>query len=666
MEKPFAAYTGDQPFVFVCYAHEDSDVVYPEMAWLRDQSVNLWYDEGIPAGENWRAAIGESLLGASQVLFYISKRSLKSDHCNREINLALDEGKDVVPVYIEEVELTTDLKVGLNRVQALHREEDESYQRHLLHALGQAVEVVSPSIPPKSASHQRLGATIVAVLAILIGAGWWYWQSPSSLDRSEGKSTPTIAVLPFDNIGITEDYFSKGVAEEILNRMIRFANVRVISRHSSFAFRESELNISEIGEHLGANYILQGSVQRDAGMVRIAVYLTNTATGTEIWANSYDRELADMLRVQAEIAQLAVGELLPNIAITPSIQPAVDPIAYELYLKARGAIAANDPISAKSLLQSAITLANEFSDAYAALADVHESLRIYGFPTFVGNDELQRVLGRALELDPNNPEALAVEALLDFYVHFDVAKSVSKFERLLKESSSTRVIHHYRPLLIAMGKFEDLLLIAKRRRELDPHSSITALTEFWAYMGLGEFNLAREAANRLPLEPVSGSGWSGRRPWLIHIDLATDQLESAETNLNFLGPDFHKEGRLYFQLWLAIERGDLDAARDLYAAQPISISALPLMTWLPFDAVLTGDISRTLDEIERPTESRSIVWITQLRFRDRWTSEHVAPAFGNVFESLRSDPRYGRALENYGIDDASLAQIQVHTADLWK
>ena len=95
MERPFPAYKGDDPFVFVCYAHEDSDVVYPELTWLREQGVNLWYDEGISAGKNWRAAIGDSLLGASHVVFYISAHSLRSDHCNREINLALDEGKDV-------------------------------------------------------------------------------------------------------------------------------------------------------------------------------------------------------------------------------------------------------------------------------------------------------------------------------------------------------------------------------------------------------------------------------------------------------------------------------------------------------------------------------------------------------------------------------------------
>ncbi len=138
MDKPFQAYTGDEPYVFVCYAHNDSEIIYPEIDWLRQQGINLWYDEGISAGKNWRAAIGDSLLGASHVLFYISTRSLKSEHCNREINLALDKNMEVVPIYLEEVELTSDLMVGLNRVHALHRDQDGNYQQHLLNALGQS------------------------------------------------------------------------------------------------------------------------------------------------------------------------------------------------------------------------------------------------------------------------------------------------------------------------------------------------------------------------------------------------------------------------------------------------------------------------------------------------------------------------------------------------
>ena len=131
MDKPFAAYQGDLPYIFVCYAHADAAIVYPEIQWLVGQGINIWYDEGIPAGKNWRAEIGRSLERANKVLFYVSRSSLSSDHCNREINLALDEGREVVPVYLEELPLTPDLKVGLNRVQALHRDQDRGYRNEL-------------------------------------------------------------------------------------------------------------------------------------------------------------------------------------------------------------------------------------------------------------------------------------------------------------------------------------------------------------------------------------------------------------------------------------------------------------------------------------------------------------------------------------------------------
>ena len=133
----------------MCHAHADAGVVYPEIGWLHEQGVNLWYDEGISAGKIWREEIGDAIKGASSVLYYISASSLASDHCDREINFALDHHKNVLPVYLEDVALTTDLEVGLSRVQALHRGQDSSYQQHLLNALGQTAEALGPSPQPK-------------------------------------------------------------------------------------------------------------------------------------------------------------------------------------------------------------------------------------------------------------------------------------------------------------------------------------------------------------------------------------------------------------------------------------------------------------------------------------------------------------------------------------
>ena len=96
----------------------------------------------------------------------------------------------------------------------------------------------------------------------------------------------------------------------------------------------------------------------------------------------------------------------------------------------------------------------------------------------------------------------------------------------------------------------------------------------------------------------------------------------------------------------------------------MTMGNFPLL-WLPLDVVLSGDTSRTLDEIENPTYQQSILWIMRLPFQDRWISEHGAPAFKEAFAALREEPRYQQALRKYGIDDKSLAEIQVHTDGLW-
>ncbi len=135
MTQPAPAYT-NEPFVFVCYAHADADLVYAEIGWLQEQGLKFWYDEP-SRGEIRPEDIANAIEGAQKVLFYISKSSRESDNCRREISYSLDKGIEIVCVYLEEVELTGDLQTGLNLVQALHPHRDTSYRQHLLKALGQ-------------------------------------------------------------------------------------------------------------------------------------------------------------------------------------------------------------------------------------------------------------------------------------------------------------------------------------------------------------------------------------------------------------------------------------------------------------------------------------------------------------------------------------------------
>ena len=133
MERPFPAYTGDEPFIFVSYAHEDSDLVYPELIWLRDQGLNIWYDEGISPGHRWSDELATSLAESAFFIFFCTPNSVESRHCLNEINLALDTDKPTIAIHLEATELTPGLQLQLSAHQAILKYElgDQDYRMKL-------------------------------------------------------------------------------------------------------------------------------------------------------------------------------------------------------------------------------------------------------------------------------------------------------------------------------------------------------------------------------------------------------------------------------------------------------------------------------------------------------------------------------------------------------
>src|SRR5690606_9368589 len=137
LDKPFPAYDGDGPYVFVCYAHADKQAVYAEMRWLREQGINIWYDEGISAGAEFPESLGKATRGARLVLIYVSPRSAGSRHCRDEVYFALDHDIPVLPSHLSPADLPPGLVLSLGTTQGLLRFNMplESYRRKLLAAL---------------------------------------------------------------------------------------------------------------------------------------------------------------------------------------------------------------------------------------------------------------------------------------------------------------------------------------------------------------------------------------------------------------------------------------------------------------------------------------------------------------------------------------------------
>lgn len=232
MERPFPAYEGDEPYVFVCYAHDDAKLVYQELTWLRDHGVNIWYDEGITPGEEFPERLGKAILGASLVLFYVSPNSVGSRHCRNEVFFSLDRDTPVLAVHIEPTELPAGLALSTGTAQAIMRYElsDAVYCQKLLTGIqqhseeGNKIEVERELLAPPNL-WQRLRpiawplaiAVVVGLLALGSIAVKEYLDHQEAVRWAREEAMPQIRAMVKDRWrDFTEPYALAVEAEAVI------------------------------------------------------------------------------------------------------------------------------------------------------------------------------------------------------------------------------------------------------------------------------------------------------------------------------------------------------------------------------------------------------------------------------------------------------------------
>src|SRR5579863_7081147 len=243
----------------------------------------------------------------------------------------------------------------------------------------------------------------------------------SSVERA-----PSIAVLPFANVGGDKEneYFSDGLAEEILNSLAQIPGLKVIARTSSFAFRGKEEDITRIAETLRVRTLLEGSVRRAGSRIRFTAQLISAADGSHLWSERYDRELADVFALQDEIAGAIATALTTKLAVIPEASRQHTPVlaAYEAVLRARYHLNKVTPESmecARECLQQAIAIDPGYALPHSVLGGCFVSPAIYGMlPAHQAVPLARAEYQKALEIDPMLPEALvglaAISMLYDY------------------------------------------------------------------------------------------------------------------------------------------------------------------------------------------------------------------------------------------------------------
>jgi TolB-like protein/lipoprotein NlpI len=360
-----------------------------------------------------------------------------------------------------------------------------------------------PAKRPASAREviQRLSALAKGEALVGAAAGTGATAAPSAAERP--KTIEGIVVLPLENLSGDPDqeFFADGMTEELISSLAQFQALRVISRTSAMRYKRTQKTLREIGNELNVDAVVEGTVRRHGGRVRITAQLIDVATDRHLWAKNYERDLQDVLALQGEVAQAIAGEI--QVKVTPQEEArlakahAVNPEAYEAYLRGRQHW---NRRTAESLLQSleyfrtAVEMDPEWATAHVGLADAYNVIGFYGaLPPGDSFPKGRAAAATALRLDPDLAEAHAAVGYAEHYHDWNWAAAEKSFRRAIELNDNQAYSHlFYMNYLIAMGHFEVAQRESNRAFELDPLSMIINIARGWGRFFARDFERAGE------------------------------------------------------------------------------------------------------------------------------------------------------------------------------
>ncbi len=516
------------PDVFISYASQDAAVASAVVAALERQGLKCWIaPRDVTPGALYADEIIRSINGAKTLVLVLSENAVGSPHVGKEVERASSKRRPIITLRTDAAPLTTALEYFLSESQWVDMGTDgtevafakliTAVRRHLTppsivdpahaHASAKPVKnLFARPVMDKPVSQRvsrpviALGALIALVVVYLAADKLWL----SKRDPAEKPVTAmvppapsfnppphSVAVLPFVNMSgdANQEYFSDGISEELLNALSRLDQLQVAARTSSFSFKGQNVDVSTIAHKLNVGAVLEGSVRRAANTVRITVQLINAVSGFHMWSQTYDRNLTDILNVQAEVAtsvaqQLQI-KLVGNENSLLELGGTTNSTAYEAYLRGSELLSnwdmgESDIRAALSTLDQAIALDPNFALAHAKRATVLTDISIF----VAKPDEIARVRVQALQaaqravaIAPELGEVhLALADVLSIGL-LDFGGAVPEFDRALALSpGNARVQRGFAGFAGQLGHFQPAKIAARRAVSLDPQNVNSHIT----------------------------------------------------------------------------------------------------------------------------------------------------------------------------------------------
>jgi serine/threonine-protein kinase len=537
-----------------------------------------------------------------------------------------------------------------------NREERFESARDLAFALREAGNLSMPPQASRAPARQRIRRLpawalvlvgVVAVLAALLVGDVGGLRRRLSRGATATR-IESIAVLPLANLSgdPQQEYFADGMTEELISDLAKISALRVTSRTSVMRYKGSSKSLPEIAKELGVDAVVEGSVTRAGSQVKITAQLIDAVKDRHLWADSFQRELKDVLALQGEVARAIAGEI--GVRLTPqersrlADKKTVNPEAYEAYLKGQYHLfrrTASDAQKSLEYFQQAVQKQPDYALAYAAIAEAYETAAGSAQGALSPKEAFPNAKAaamRAVELDPTLGEPYAQLAWGSFVFDRDWKTAENQFRRAFQLNTNYPIAHeNYAMYLARMGRFDEAIGEMKRAQELDP-ASLGVNT----MMGI-TLSLARRDDEAIP--------------WFRRVLDMDPNFLRAHFGLGLALVHKKRYDEAIVELQKAVElsgggAGQLAALGCAYAAASRRAEALEIVEKLKersrehyVPPAMVAGVFSGLGE-----KDQAMTWLEKaIEERDPWlTSLKVEP----MYDSLRSDPRFLDLVHRVGLN----------------
>lgn len=465
---------------------------------------------------------------------------------------------------------------------------------------------------------------------------------------AEGSSGPTailpqpgytaIAVLPLTNFSAApdEEYFADGMTEALINELAQIRSLRVISRTSSMRYKSSDKPLPEIARELGVDTVMEGSIQRSGARVRITAQLIHAPTDRNLWARTYDRDVKDILMMQAEVAGEVAREIGGQFGSALASRSSVNPEAYDAYLRGNFDFYGWQLGKSLEAYQRAIDGDPDFAPSYARMAGCYYLQAFLG--VMAPHDAFSKVrslAAAALAKDPELAEGLGQRGIVNLHYDWDWFAAERDFKLALEIDPSNADNHHYYAhFLLAMNRPEQNVAEMQKAVSLDPQNPILRVCCGWHQLFSGDFESAVADADRAS-EMAPNLFWSPMvRGWAFE-----QQGKFVEAVAEF-EKALEQSGGMTIA---AAARGHaLALAGEQKQAEEVAsklIEGLPTCYASAFEIagifVGLGDFERTFEWLQNAVRERS-TWLVHVGWEPR-------------FKPIRRDPRFADIVRAIGL-----------------